>query len=195
MLLLFNLMAEHRLTSGQRMQGLCIPCSCPGPVNSFPARFYQNLALCKEGLFLNHGQTAGIMKYGCREKNSQKPLHDHLVDLQLRLGQGTGQDRGRNDRKMITDLCIIKNPFTFFQIPFFQGLAGKGTKLPLLLAGHYLFDRGEIIFRQAAAVGAGIGNQFMTFIQGLGQAQGIFSGKPETGIRLPLQQGKIIERW
>ena len=128
-----------------------------------------------------------------RKKGGKEPLNNHLVDFQFRFGQGFGQAGGGDDRKVIGDFFVIKNPFILLDIMLVQGLSGKFAKLPLLLLTNNFFHGRQVVFRQAAAVGPWVGDQLVPFVQGLRKAERVFSRKTEPAVGLALQQSKIIK--
>ena len=72
--------------------------------------------------------------------------------------------------------------------------SGKGSEVSAALALHGFFDSTQVVFRQKAAVGAGVGQELVAFVEALGKGQRILGGKAEAVVGLALQRSQIVER-
>ena len=101
---------------------------------------------------------------------------------------------GGDDGKVIADFFIVEDAAVKFQVAFGQRLVRKGSEVPAALALHGFFDSTQVVFRQKAAVGAGVGQQLVAFVEALGKGQRILGGKAEAVVGLALQRSQIVER-
>ena len=162
-------------------------------VNRLPAGIEQDLSLGEEGFGLDDRQSAGIEVDHGREKDRQKSLHHHPVDLQFRLGKTGGKGGGGDNGMVVRYLRVVEDPLVRLDIAFRQGLFGKLAKTAIPSDFSRSSHHGRIIFRQMPAVGPRIGEDLVAFIEGLGDAQGVLGGNAETGVGLTLQGGQVVE--
>ena len=93
---------------------------------------------------------------------------------------------------MIADFFIVEDAAVKFQVAFGQRLVRKGSEVPAALALHGFFDSTQVVFRQKAAVGAGVGQELVAFVEALGKGQRILGGKAEAVVGLVIDNGPAI---
>ena len=94
---------------------------------------------------------------------------------------------------VVGDLGVVEDAFVGLDILPVKRDPGKTTEIPFGLGLQGIFYGINVIFRQMAAIRPRVGQDLVPFVQGLGQPQGVFCGKAETGIRLTLQGGQVEE--
>ena len=124
-------------------------------INGQPARLYQYLAFGFEGVAFYSGNAGGDIEFRWREKHSQETFHHQVVQLGFGFAQILGHLQGRNNRKVIRNLAVVKYALVRFYPVIFQNLFAERAvhtrNVPGLQAhkaSQGLVHCGHVIFRQ-----------------------------------------------
>ena len=160
------------------------------PVQGTPALRQGRLALGAEAVGAHLGDHLGGQVFVIRVQGGQQPpaYHVHHPGLPLAEPAHGGELAGGHDGVMVAHLAVVVHAARhggLGQQGIGPGRVGRGHMLQGLahLGGH--------VPGQVAAVGAGIGDQLMPLVEGLGDVQGLGRGQPHQPVGLPLQGGQV----
>ena len=139
---------------------------------------------------IDDSQALGDLELSVGEKDGQEALQDHVIELRggvIELHHAAS----RNDGKVIADLSVVKNPLLELEavvVDRVLGPLGQATVRLREIAYDLLYVT-EVILWQVARIGPRVGDHFVTLIERLRQAQGVFGSKR----RLSLQSCEVVK--
>jgi len=174
-------------------------------VDGQPAGAVQHLAVGLEVVFLARGgdlaDARGDHELGAGIEHRQEALDDHVVELELDLGQRLRCLQRGDDGKVVRHLGVVEDALDGLDVALFQTLlrvraqlAQRPRQVFVRQHGEGLFHRGQVVLGQRAAVGTRVGQHLVLFVQRLRQAERGLGGKTEARIGLALQRRQVVEQ-
>ena len=132
-----------------------------------------HFSFAHEVIVLDHCCARRIEELSRRIKNSDKAFRHQVVNFLFYLRQNAfGFLAGRNNGEVITDLGIIEDLFSEHDVVILQGLLCELAEGGCLSDdAQNLFNRRKVIFRQCAGIRTRISQQFVLFVECLGNRQ------------------------
>src|SRR5881392_2860518 len=96
---------------------------------------------------------------------------------------------GRNDRKMVADLRVIKNPL----VRLYPIVVEHSAREWIFEFAQRRFYRRQVILGQCTRICARVGDSFMSLVERLRDLQGALRGKTEAAVGFTLQAREIIQ--
>ncbi len=205
---LADLLGAHRLAGLHRHQvGVLVLRFLA--VDGQPARVDQHLAVGLELQFLwatvepgrHLGDAGGDHELGARVEHRDEALDHQVIELGLDLGQALGCLQRRDDGEVVADLAVVENALAGLDVTVVERLAGVAGQCAqrsgqVLIGDHgqRLFGHADIVFRQGARVGPGVGQYLVFFVQRLGDGQRGLGTEAEARVGLALQRGQVVEQ-
>ena len=120
-------------------------------VNGQPTGFDQDLAFGFEAVSGCGADARGHHVLGTWEKHRHKATHHQVIQLLLRIRQARRGLQGGNDRKVITDLGIVKNTLRGLDIAVVERCEGMRRQMLHAAVGQHVegvLGHRQVIFRQ-----------------------------------------------
>ena len=159
------------------------------PINLQPSGRDQNFPFRLEGLALHTGNPSGILVLRRRKEHGHEALGYHVEERALLIVERARNSCGRNNRKVIADLRVIKDALVWLDPIIVEHSSRKWVVDPIQCRS----DCRKIIFRQSARIRARIRDRLVLFIKRLGNLQRAFCREPKPIIRFALQCSEIVE--
>ena len=134
----------------------------------------------------------GDVEFSRREKRGDEAAGDHVEDLGLHVIEVLGLVRGGDDGEVIGDLRVVEDALVGAKPTGCEHLAGVGAQGAGEIVER-LATGGNVILRQRARVGAGVGDHLVALVEGLRDLQGAARGETVAVVRLALERGEIVE--
>lgn len=124
-------------------------------VDGQPTGLDQHLAFGLEVVLVDLADARGDLVLGAGEEHGHEAAHHQGVELVLGLAQGTGRLRGRDDRKVVRDLAVVKNALVGADVVGTNRLLRKRCELLHIAVGQHLeslLRHGQVVFGQRESV-------------------------------------------
>ena len=159
-----------------------------------PSVRHDHLAVGPEPVFLHLGDDlCGVIVARRIECRQQAPGH-HIVQFPLVFAEFCGFCLlcRRDDGVVVGHLRSINGTFRYRQFTVPQGARYK-LLIALRQHLHGLYHPRNHIRRQIPAVGPGIGQRLVRFIQALGNLQGLVRRESQHAVGIPLQARQVVQ--
>ena len=163
------------------------------PVNFKPAGLTENLALGFEIFAFDCGDAFGHLEFGCRVEHSDEAARHEVVELHFVFVEFVRAGTGRDDGVVVADFGVVEDTRGRLDPVVDQRLAGVRGERRVVHPGEDFFRDRQVVGRQIARVGAGVGEDFVALVEGLGQLQGALGAEAEASVRLALEGSEIVE--
>ena len=163
-------------------------------VNGQPTGLDQDLAFGFETVSCRRADARGHHVLGAWEKHRHEAAHHQVIQLLLRIRQARRGLQGRNDRKVIADLGIVKNTLRGLDIAVVERREGMRCQMLHAAVGQHVegvLGHRQIIFGQCTRIGTRVGKGLVALVQRLRQRQGGFGREAEFTVGFALQRGQV----
>ena len=176
----FQAFGPGSLVLGDRDDGLVILASSLFAINGEPTRLDENFSIRFEGFPLHSGDTGGDFKLRSGIKHRNKTAGDHVVNFQLKIIERLGRNASRDDGMVVGDLGVIENTAIEIHPTRLESLASVCSEVVDLEFAHHIFHIRQIVLRHVTRVGTWIGEDFVFFVEGLGDLERALGTETET---------------
>ena len=94
---------------------------------------------------------------------------------------------------VVGDLGVVENASIEVHPTGLEGLASVRGEVVDLEFPHHIFHIGEVVLRHVAGVGTRIGENFVFFVERLGDLERAFRAQTEAGVRLALEGREVVK--
>ena len=164
-------------------------------VHREPARVQQYFAFGFKVMLAHARDARGLQVLRGRVEHGKESPYDHVVELVLGFVQLLGRLQGGDDGEVIRDPAVVEYALVRPHPALLQDVPRKGGKRPFGAERlERSLHRADVILGQRPRIGSGIGENFVSLVQRLGERQSHPGGKAKTGIGLALQARQIEQQ-
>ena len=153
----------------------------------------QYLAGRAEIMRAHHGRADRFLKLGHREEHGNKAPNDEVVDTFFDITQAVWDGASRDDRKVVTNLLVIKDTLTRRIDPAltedFTGVLADG--MPAGEGCHDFLGGGDVVLGEVLGVRSRVGERLMVLVETLRGGEGRLGRETKAAVTFALQGGQI----
>ena len=164
-------------------------------VDREPAGLDQHLAFGLERLAGDARDAGRDQILGRGKEHGEEAPHDHVVELLLGLVQVLGRGERRDDREVVRHLGVVEDALVGAH-PLLLDHAPRERAVGVGFAQHLhrRLHGAQVVLRQGARIGAGIGQHLVLLVERLGERERRARREAEATVGLALQAGQVVEQ-